>query len=85
VPDAITGTIRAVLQEHGRLAVDASRLDEGRDLYAAGLTSHASVSVMLGLEERFAVEFPERMLRRTAFSSIAAIRSNLIELLGTRP
>jgi acyl carrier protein len=84
VSDAITGTIRAILQEHGRLAVDASHLDERCDLYAAGLTSHASVSVMLGLEEHFAVEFPERMLRRSAFSSVASIRSNLLELLGAR-
>jgi hypothetical protein len=30
---------------------------------------------MLALEERFNVEFPERMLRRGAFGSIAAIRA----------
>ncbi len=37
---------------------------------------------MLALEEHFEVEFPERMLRRGSFGSIAVIRSNLSELLG---
>jgi hypothetical protein len=37
---------------------------------------------MLALEERFGVEFPERMLRRGAFASIGSIRTNLGELLG---
>jgi hypothetical protein len=36
---------------------------------------------MLALEEHFEVEFPERMLRRRSFMSIAAIRSCLSELV----
>jgi acyl carrier protein len=74
--------IRAILREHGRLAVDVASLGDESNLYEAGLTSHASVSVMLALEERFDVEFPERMLRRGAFASIAAIRAGLEELIG---
>ena len=42
--------IRAILKEHGRLSVDAATLTETADLYQAGLTSHASVNVMLALE-----------------------------------
>ena len=80
--DVITDGIRAILREHGRLAVDASSLAEDSNLYDAGLTSHASVTLMLALEERFDIEFPERMLRRGAFASIAAIRSGVGELIG---
>lgn len=72
--------IRLVLREHARLAVDPQGLGEDADLYQAGLTSHASVNLMLALEDRFDIEFPERMLRRGAFSSIAAIRAAIEEL-----
>ena len=79
----ITDGIRAVLREHGRLAVDVDRLVDETNLYDAGLTSHASVNLMLALEEWFDVEFPERMLRRGAFASIAAIRAGIEELVGS--
>ena len=78
----ITDDIRAILREHGRLAVDSTALAEDTNLYEAGLTSHASVNLMLALEEHFDIEFPERMLRRGAFASIAAIRAGLEELIG---
>ena len=72
--------IREVLASFGRLTVDVSTLDDRDDLYAAGLTSHASVNVMLGLEDAFDIEFPERLLRKPTFASIAAIRGALHEL-----
>ena len=61
----------------GRLAEDVATLSDQSDLFQAGLTSHASVNLMLALEEHFEVEFPERMLQRRSFASIAAIRSCL--------
>lgn len=75
--------IRAVLAEQGRLPVPPERLREDEDLYQAGMTSHASISVMLGLEAAFDVEFPDRMLTRDVFSSIASIRGALDELADT--
>jgi acyl carrier protein len=78
----IVGEIRALLRGHARLAVDVATIGEDSDLYQAGLTSHASVNLMLAIEERFEVEFPERLLRRRAFGSIAAIREALEELTG---
>ncbi len=74
--------IRAILKEHARLPVDVSTLADDADLYQAGMTSHASVNLMLALEEKFNVEFPERMLRRRAFESIAAIRAAVKELVA---
>lgn len=73
-------TIRSVLAEHGRLAIDADTIDETTDLFDAGMTSHASVNVMLALEDAFDIEFPESMLKRSTFESIAAIRTGLLEV-----
>jgi acyl carrier protein len=72
--------IRAILKEHGKLSVDATALGDETDLYQAGMTSHASVNVMLALEGKFDVEFPDRMLKRGVFESISAIRAALEEL-----
>ena len=73
--------IRQVLAAHGRLAEPAEAIDADADLYRAGLTSHASVNVMLALEDAFDVEFPERLLRKSTFESIAAIRAAVTELV----
>ena len=53
---------------------------DAADLHAAGLTSHATVSLMLAIEEAFDVEFPDRLLRRRTFSSIDAIAEALGEI-----
>ena len=74
----IDETIRDVLEAHGHLSGRATADDT--DLYEAGLTSHASVNVMLALEDAFDVEFPERMLRKATFASVAAIRAAVREL-----
>ena len=72
--------IRQVLKEHARLTQDALDLKEDDDLYEAGMTSHASVNVMLALEGEFDVEFPDQMLTRTVFSSIRSIQTAIAEL-----
>jgi acyl carrier protein len=73
--------IREVLEAHGRLPVGALSLKEGDDLYQRGLSSHASVNVMLALEDAFDVEFPDSLLRRDTFRSVESIRGAL-ESLG---
>ena len=82
--EEITKKIREILTEHGRLAKEVSSLGDDGDLYQAGMTSHASVNVMLALEGAFDVEFPDAMLRRSVFESIAAIRAAIEELTGGR-
>lgn len=72
--------IRKVIGDHANLDVELSRLDDGDDLYAAGMTSHASVSVMVALEDEFDLEFPDAMLNREVFESIASIESALTEI-----
>jgi acyl carrier protein len=76
----LDSTIRAVLKEHGQLAVDVAGLEDEADLYQAGLTSYATVKVMIALEDAFDVMFPEQMLRKRTFESLAAIRAALEEL-----
>ncbi len=72
--------IRDVLALHGRLADDAASLKPHADLYMNGLTSHASVNVMLALEEAFDVEFPDQLLRKGTFQSIDSIAGALTSL-----
>jgi acyl carrier protein len=75
--------IRNILKEHGRLSADVATLSEDADLYQAGLTSHASVNVMLALEGKFEIEFPDRMLKRGVFESLSSIRTAIEELTGS--
>jgi acyl carrier protein len=76
-------TIRQVLAEYGQLPLDASSIKTDADLYESGLTSHASVNVMLALEDAFDIEFPEEMLRKKTFESITAIREAVATLSPT--
>jgi acyl carrier protein len=72
--------IRQAISDHARLGVDVDTLSDDADLYQAGMSSHASVNVMLALEDAFDIEFPDRMLTRTVFESIASIGAALTEL-----
>ena len=72
--------IRSVLRDHGRLSKDVDHIEIDADLYQAGMTSHASVNVMLALEGAFDVEFPDHMLKRSIFNSVASIRNALSDL-----
>lgn len=77
---AVEETIREVLAEYAKLMVDASTIEVDDDLYTLGLTSHASVNVMLGLEDAFDVEFPDAALRKETFRSISSIREALSQV-----
>ncbi len=78
--DPIGSEIRNVIREHGRLPVDVDSLADGADLFGAGMTSHASVSVMLALEDAFDIEFPDNMLTRSVFESVGSIALAVQEL-----
>ena len=62
--------IRDVLAAHGRMAVDPRQIGDQADLYELGLTSHASVDVMLALEDAFDIEFPDEVLKKSTFASV---------------
>ena len=65
--------IRNVIKDHARLSVSVDQLEDSSDLYSAGLTSHASVLLMLALENEFDLELPDSMLGRSMFQSIDSI------------
>jgi acyl carrier protein len=73
--------IRAILARHGRLSVDVAKLRDDSDLYEAGLTSLATVNVMLALEGHFDIEFPDALLGRKTFASLEAIAETIAELV----
>jgi acyl carrier protein len=76
----MTEQIRSILRDYGKLSLPAEALGPDTNLYRAGMTSHASVNVMLALEGQFDIEFPDRMLRRSVFESISAISQAVDEL-----
>jgi acyl carrier protein len=76
----VDATIKAVLEAQGRLPVSVETLHETDDLFDNGLTSHASVNVMLALEDAYDFEFPDELLVKSTFESIAAIRNALNSL-----
>jgi acyl carrier protein len=78
-------TIREVLDSYAKLQVPAADLADDDDLYRLGLTSHASVNVMLGLEDAFDTEFSDDLLRKSTFQSIASIRDALKTTGGDSP
>jgi len=66
-------TIRTILGEVARLDVPLASLADNDDLYAAGLSSLATVHVMLALENAFDIEIPDQMLTRQLFRSIDSL------------
>ena len=72
--------LREVVRQHGRLTADVGALAPDDDLYQAGMTSHASVNVMLGVEDAFDLEFPDEMLKPSVFQSLAAMAAAVEEL-----
>ncbi|MGU3501249.1 acyl carrier protein [Mycobacterium sp. C31M] len=72
--------IREVLTVQGRLSVDPGLIADDANLYEIGLTSHASVNVMLALEDRFDIEFPDEALTKATFTSIESIERVVADL-----
>lgn len=80
VNDDLNARVRALLAEHARLPAPVQSLDDRADLFRAGMSSHASVNVMLVLESEFDIEFPDEMLTRSTFETIGAITGAVTRL-----
>jgi acyl carrier protein len=72
--------LRRILSESARLDVSPDTLADDADLYAAGLSSLATVHLMLAIEDEFGIEIPDRMLTRRLFSSIDSLAAAVTEL-----
>ncbi|NUA28950.1 acyl carrier protein [Cupriavidus basilensis] len=66
-------TIRQILADVARLDVSVDALDDQADLYEAGLSSLATVHVMLAIENAFNIEIPDAMLTRQLFRSVNSL------------
>jgi acyl carrier protein len=77
----MNATIREILAKFGQLPAPVDTIADEADLYAAGLSSFASVQLMLGIEEAFDIEFPDNMLNRKSFASIKAIEETVKTIL----
>lgn len=75
--------IRDILQAHGKMQVNPSGVASQANLYELGLTSHASVNVMLALEDEFDIEFPDEALKKSTFATIDSIHRVVGDLVST--
>ena len=82
--DLIHHRLQKLLGDLGTLACDVAELTPDTDLYATGLTSLASVDLMLAIERDFGFLFPDDLLNRRTFGSIGAIAA-VIRRLGREP
>ena len=74
--------IREILASHGKMATDPTSVESSADLYELGQTSHASVNVMLALEDEFDIEFPDEDLKKATFASVDNIEAVVSRLSG---
>src|SRR5262249_44917773 len=70
---AMQDRIRDVLAAAGRIEVDPREVDDQGGLYELGVSSDASVDVMLALEDVLDIEFPEEVLKNYTFASVRNI------------
>jgi acyl carrier protein len=74
-------SIRELLTKVGGLPIAVTDIADDADLYTAGLSSFASVQLMLGLEDKFDIEFPDQFLNRKSFARISAIEQTITTIL----
>ncbi len=75
--------IRQALAAYGHLTKSIGDIGDTDDLYQAGLSSHATVNVMLALEDELGIEFSDDLLRRDTFATIAALDAVVQGIVGT--
>lgn len=73
--------IRTIVSNHARLGLSLSQIKDSTDLFQAGMTSYASVQLMMALEDAFSIEFPDRMLSREVFANVNAMARAVEEVL----
>ena len=76
----ISRRIRRVVFASGGMGIDFGNLADV-SLYAAGRKSLTALHVLLALEEEFGVEFPDEVLNRANFATLASIRETIRPLL----
>lgn len=70
--------IRNIVKDHAGLNLPLADIEDSTDLYYAGMSSQASVVLMIAVEGQFGLEFPDAMLNRDVFATVETI-ANAIE------
>ena len=81
----VEDTIRELLAQVLPSRFQSDALAATDDLYGAGLSSLATVDLMLAIEDRFDVEFTNEWLNRRTFASIAALSNAVRHLQEDAP
>jgi len=72
--------IQKLVKDNAGLGAGFEQIDHSTNLYRAGMTSYASVVLMIALENEFSIEFPDGMLSRSVFESIDSIAAAIESL-----
>lgn len=65
--------LRQIVKDHAGLNLAVEQIEDSTDLYRAGMSSQGSVVLMIALESKFGIEFPDSMLSRDTFANIDTI------------
>ena len=82
--DGIDEEIRRIVGSYGRLSVAVEDVGPEDNLFRLGMTSQATLNVMLALEEAFDIEFPEELLEGPIFESFSSIETAISGLVDQR-
>jgi len=74
--------VKQVVIDFSEIPSELQQLTSDEDLFKLGMSSRSSVSLMMGLESEFDIEFPDEMLRKEIFQSVETI-GQAIESLST--
>ncbi len=69
-----------IIRTQGKVTAPAARIGIEDDLYKLGLSSIATVNVMLEVEARFDIEIPDEALTRETFRTLAALAALVRQL-----
>lgn len=73
--------IRSIVIEEALLPIEAQQISDTMNLDEAGITSLGRMNVILALEDRFHITFPDEMMTRHNFASISAMSRTVDTLL----
>ena len=85
VGDGVEDEVREILRTKSGLGDAALTMPASEDLWQLGMTSVASVAMMVALEETFSVKFPAEKLRHATFGSVDNIVACLHDLREVAP
>lgn len=83
-----TNTMEHIKERVRKTVTELTEIDQDKllkdndDLFFYGMSSRASVALMLGLESEFDIEFPESMLHRDNFKSVDCISKAIAEIIS---